>query len=97
MFLGFGHNRMRRESPLVDAKSLDPLLERIGDARVVLLGEASHGTHEYDTWRARISQRLIVEKGVGFVEGDWPDFMAVTQALSRPETPMSAVLGAFRR
>jgi erythromycin esterase-like protein len=40
-------------------RNLDPLLERIGDARCVLLGEASHGTSEYYTWRARISERLI--------------------------------------
>jgi len=54
---------------------LDPLLERIGDARYVLLGEASHGTAEYYTWRAALSKRLIVEKGFSFlaVEGDWPD------------------------
>jgi erythromycin esterase-like protein len=50
------------------------LLGRIGDARFVLLGEASHGTAEYYTWRAEISRRLIVEKGFQFiaVEGDWP-------------------------
>jgi erythromycin esterase-like protein len=60
---------------LNDARDLDPLMERIGDARFVLLGEASHGTHEYYLWRARISQRLIEEKGFSFVavEGDWPD------------------------
>jgi erythromycin esterase len=54
---------------------LDPLLERIGDARFVLLGEASHGTSEYYLWRTRLSQRLIEEKGFSFiaVEGDWPD------------------------
>jgi erythromycin esterase-like protein len=51
------------------------LLERIGDARYVLLGEASHGTSEYYQWRAEISQRLIRDKGFSFiaVEGDWPD------------------------
>lgn len=61
--------------PLEDDATLDPLLERIGDARIVLLGEASHGTHEYYTWRDSISRRLIAEKGFHFiaVEGDWPD------------------------
>src|SRR5690606_24609240 len=60
---------------LVDSQSLDPLLRHIGDAHHVLLGEASHGTHEYYTWRTAISNRLIVEKGFNFiaVEGDWPD------------------------
>ncbi|MDP9363717.1 MAG: erythromycin esterase family protein [Chloroflexota bacterium] len=59
---------------LGEAGDLDPLLDRVGDARFVLLGEASHGTHEYYLWRARITQRLIREKGFRFVavEGDWP-------------------------
>jgi erythromycin esterase len=56
-------------------KDLDPLLEHIGDAKHVLLGEASHGTSEFYTWRAEITKRLIAEKGFSFiaVEGDWPD------------------------
>lgn len=61
--------------PLRDKKDLDPLIERIGNAKYVLLGEATHGTHEYYLWRAEISKRLIKEKGFSFiaVEGDWPD------------------------
>lgn len=61
--------------PLNTSNDLDALMERIGDARIVMLGEASHGTHEYYTWRSRISKRLIKEKGFDFiaVEGDWPD------------------------
>jgi erythromycin esterase len=57
------------------SSDLDPLLDKIGDAHYVLLGEASHGTHEYYEWRAAISKRLIQEKGFSFiaVEGDWPD------------------------
>lgn len=62
-------------SSLETLSDLDPLMEKIGDAKYVLLGEASHGTHEYYTWRARITKRLILEKGFSFigVEGDWPD------------------------
>ncbi len=54
---------------------LSALIEDIGDRRIVMLGEASHGTHEYYTWRAAITKRLIEEKGFSFiaVEGDWPD------------------------
>jgi len=65
----------RASTPLEDTEDLDPLMEYIGDSRYVLLGEASHGTHEYYTWRAKITQRLIQEKGFSFVgvEGDWPD------------------------
>jgi erythromycin esterase len=60
---------------LTNAGDLDPLIEKIGEARYVLLGEASHGTHEYYTWRAAISKRLVLESGFSFiaVEGDWPD------------------------
>src|SRR5215210_1547957 len=61
--------------PLKTIEDLDPLMEQIGTARFVLLGEASHGTSEYYQWRARLSSRLISEKGFNFVavEGDWPD------------------------
>jgi len=67
--------------PLEIAQDLDPLMERIGDARYVLLGEASHGTAEYYTWRALLSRRLILEKGFSFlaVEGDWPDCYRVNR------------------
>ncbi|MFV8335323.1 erythromycin esterase family protein [Flavobacterium sp. RSP29] len=62
-------------STLENTEDLNPLVDYIGDAKYVLLGEASHGTHEYYTWRAKITQRLIQEKGFSFVgiEGDWPD------------------------
>src|SRR5487761_2074815 len=58
-----------------DARDYDALVDRIGDARLVLLGEASHGTHEFYRERARITRRLIAELGFGAVaiEGDWPD------------------------
>ncbi len=67
--------------PLKDSDDLDPLLERVGNAHYVLLGEASHGTSEYYTWRARITQRLIREKGFSFVavEGEWQDCYKIDQ------------------
>lgn len=60
---------------------LDALMDQVREARFVLLGEASHGTSEYYTWRARISQRLILEKNFSFiaVEGDWPDCYQVNR------------------
>src|SRR5699024_11356816 len=53
--------------------SLDQLISAAGDKELVLLGEASHGTHEYYLWRDKISRRLIAEKGFNFiaVEGDF--------------------------
>jgi erythromycin esterase len=84
------------------AGDLSPLLDWIGDARLVLLGEASHGTSEYYTWRARLSRRLILEKGFSFlaVEGDWPDCYAVNRYVKGyAESGANAysVLHAFRR
>ena len=57
------------------------MLDLIGDARVVLLGEASHGTHEFYRERCRITQRLIEERGFTAVaiEGDWPDAYRVNR------------------
>jgi erythromycin esterase len=65
--------------PLTGPADLDPLVERVGDARFVLIGEASHGTADYYWWRAELTKRLIVERAFGFVavEGDWPDCFEV--------------------
>jgi protein-L-isoaspartate(D-aspartate) O-methyltransferase len=59
----------------LESSSVDALLERIGDARVVLLGEATHGTSEFYDMRARITRELIARRGFDFVavEADWPD------------------------
>src|SRR5262245_52133827 len=67
--------------PLHESADLDPLMTRIGEARVVLLGEASHGTNEFYTWRTAITKRLIEESGFDFVavEGDWPDCYRVNR------------------
>jgi erythromycin esterase len=87
---------------LQEPSDLDPLLERIGDARFVLLGEASHGTHEYYDWRAAITRRLIRERGFSFVavEGDWPDCYAVNRCVKHaqeaPANPRE-VLDRFER
>src|SRR5262249_30861909 len=78
------------------------LIDAIGDARFVLLGEASHGTSEFYTWRAEISRRLIEKHGFSFiaVEGDWPDCYRVNRyAKLFPDSGGSAeeVLHAFER
>ena len=58
-----------------------PLLDRVGDARFVLLGEGSHGTHDFYNERAEITKRLIIEKGFNAVavEADWPDSYRVNR------------------
>lgn len=59
----------------------DALMNLVGDARFVLIGEATHGTHEFYEERARITQRLIREKGFTAVavEADWPDAYRVNR------------------
>jgi erythromycin esterase-like protein len=71
------HSLRTLSRPLVEAADLDPLLASAGDARLVLLGEASHGTHEFYLWRDRLSRRLIEEHGFSFIaiEGDWSSLL----------------------
>lgn len=92
----------KSSSKLTNAADLDPLLDEIGNARYVLLGEASHGTHEYYTWRTHITKRLIAEKNFNLiaVEGDWPDCYRLNRYIkSYPDSGHSAVevLHAFNR
>jgi erythromycin esterase-like protein len=62
-------------------RDYDALIERIGNSSLVLIGEASHGTHEFYCERLKITQRLIQEKGfnVVAVEADWPDAYRVNR------------------
>jgi erythromycin esterase len=93
---------LRNSAELSSLNDLDALVDKIGNSRYVLLGEASHGTHEYYAWRIQISKRLIEEKGFSFiaVEGDWPDCYRVNRYIkSYPDAGKSAydVLHAFNR
>ncbi len=75
----------------VESAEIDALLERIGGARVVLLGEATHGTHEFYRMRARISRELIERHGFRAVavEADWPDAARVDRyARHLPAAPV---------
>ncbi len=75
----------------IDSVNLEPLLQRIGDARVVLLGEATHGTSEFYRMRERISRELIQKKGFSFVaiEGDWPDAARIDHYARHSKVPPS--------
>ena len=75
----------------IESADLSPLLERIGDARVVLLGEASHGTSEFYRMREAISRALILRKGFNFIaiEGDWPDAARIDHYVRHKEYPPS--------
>src|SRR5437764_14851540 len=83
------------------ARDYDPLLDLIGDAHFVLIGEASHGTHEFYRERAEITKRLIAEKGFDAVavEADWPDANRIhrfVRGMSDDAEPVEA-LGDFER
>ena len=75
----------------IEGAELDALLERIGDAKIVLLGEATHGTSEFYRMREHISQELIARKGFRFVaiEGDWPDVARLDHYVRHFEYPPS--------
>ncbi|WP_347158230.1 erythromycin esterase family protein [Pontibacter chitinilyticus] len=95
-------NKRIKYTPLIKEKDLDALLEEIGDARIVMLGEGSHGTSEYYTWRTAISRRLIEEKGFQFisVEGDWPECYAVNRLIKgypNAGSKIADVLQVYRR
>lgn len=79
----------------------DGLMRDIGDSPIVLIGEASHGTHEFYRERARITQRLILEKGFNAIalEADWPDMYRVNRyvRLLAPEDSATEALADFRR
>jgi protein-L-isoaspartate(D-aspartate) O-methyltransferase len=69
----------------IERADLQPLLRRIGSARVVLIGEASHGTSEFYQMRARITRELIRSQGFNIVaiEGDWPDTRMIDRYVRR--------------
>jgi erythromycin esterase-like protein len=79
----------------------DGLLKLIGDARFVLLGEATHGTHEFYFERAAITKRLIAEKGFSVlaIEADWPDSARVHRYVrgTTVDTDANEALSGFRR
>ena len=75
----------------IDQADLGPLLARIGNARLVLLGEASHGTAQFYRMRDRITRLLVEQLGFGMVciEADWPDASAIDHYVRRRERQSS--------
>src|ERR1051325_9954324 len=93
---------MDHKVPLTGAtRDFDALLELCGDAQFVLIGEASHGTHEFYRTRAELTRRLIAERGFNAVavEADWPDAYRVNRfvrGIGGDREPVEA-LGDFKR
>src|SRR5947209_17142798 len=84
--------------PEIDNRTFGEFFDRFGDARVVLLGEASHGTSEFYRARAAISRRLIEHHGftIVAVEADWPDATTLDRYV-RHRPPRAGELRAFER
>ena len=84
-----------------NADDYDGLLDLVGAASIVMIGEASHGTHEFYRERARITRRLIEEKGFAAVavEADWPDAYRVNRYVrgAAEDADADEALGGFRR
>src|SRR5258705_7262893 len=84
-----------------DPADIDAIVSRIGEARIVLLGEASHGTHEFYATRAAVTRRLIETRGFRAVtiEGDWPDARRVDRFVRGrgDDRDADAALSGFRR
>ena len=80
--------------PVAGPDDLGRLLDLAADKRCVMIGEASHGTHEYYRWRAQLSRRLIEEHGFGFVavEGDWPDIHRLNRYVDGGEGESAATV-----
>jgi erythromycin esterase len=88
--------------PLTQIADLDGLVDGLGAARFLCLGEASHGTHEFYAWRAALSRRLVMEKGVTWigVEGDWPDCWRINswvRGRANQKLTASELLASFER
>src|SRR5213595_1681470 len=88
--------------PLTGASTdYDPLIEEIADARFVLLGEATHGTHEFYKARAEITKRLVEEKGFTVIalEADWPDALRINRYVrgGNQDANPSEALSGFQR
>jgi protein-L-isoaspartate(D-aspartate) O-methyltransferase len=83
----------------IERANLQPLLERIGDAHVVLIGEASHGTSEFYRIRAEITKALVEFKGFDFVavEADWPDAYRIHDFVTHKEREEPHEWEAFAR
>jgi erythromycin esterase-like protein len=93
---------LRNEAQVIRPdENFDRLLELIGDASVVLLGEATHGTREFYRMRADICRHLIVEKGFDAiaVEADWPDALRVSRFVQLASSDQTAdqALAGFQR
>lgn len=87
---------------LETAEDLNHVVAAARESKIVCIGEASHGTHEFYAWRATLSKRLIEEEGFTWigVEGDWPDCSRINRwvrGFDEQELSAYEVLSRFER
>jgi erythromycin esterase-like protein len=86
--------------PLGDSQDLGPLIKKLSRAKIVMLGESTHGTREFYEWRRIISNKLIAEHGFNFiaVEGDWPPCFELNRSVQLHDgEKMQETLSRFDR
>jgi erythromycin esterase-like protein len=92
---------VRQAAMPLDATAIDAVIESVADAEVVLIGEASHGTHEFYQYRADLTRALIARKGFNLVavEADWPDAYRINRwvRLAGHDVTARDTLGDFTR
>src|SRR5688500_9986130 len=96
----YSNEILKRAIPLDGLDALLPLIEEIKDKKIVMLGESSHGTHEFYEWRRLISTELIKHHGFSFiaVEADWPPAEIVNEAIKvGNQLSPAEILKAFSR
>jgi erythromycin esterase-like protein len=88
-----------RYHPLKSEADLDILIKEIGDKKIVLLGESTHGTHEFYQWRTAITKRLIEEKGFDFIgiEGDWVDTYRVNELVQGKSADSTSIIRVLQK
>ncbi|HEY5938358.1 MAG TPA: erythromycin esterase family protein, partial [Kofleriaceae bacterium] len=87
--------------PIHGEDEIDQLVDLVGHARIVLLGECTHGTHEFYDMRSALTRRLMVQKNFAAVaiEGDWPDALRADRYVRRlgDDESADAALASFQR
>lgn len=91
----FNSHLKKHAVPFGSIDDFEPLIESYKDKKIIMIGESSHGTHEFYKWRARISKELIEKHGFNFiaVEGDWPACHQVHQRIQNrsKENPLQTL------
>lgn len=91
---------IKEARPLIDKEGIGPLINAVKNKKIVMIGEASHGTREFYEWRQLITQDLVMNHGFNFVavEGDWPPCQRINDLVTgKDKTGSHEILSSFNR